>query len=106
PQTGRQVFLQKLQQLMAKPDIDGKAPPKEAKPPLPADRARGFAAAAHRKINGALLRCEERYPNEGPHSVLYVVVDRDAANCHAPLRSLHDEYFGPGQTDPLAPTRL
>src|SRR2546428_748495 len=62
--------------------------------------------AAYQRINGALLRCEERYPNEGPHSVLFVVVERDAAQCREKLGLLHDEYFGPGQLDPLAPVRL
>ena len=79
---------------------------RELKPPLPADRPRGFAHAARQRINGALLRCEERYPNEGPHSVLYVVVERDAAQWREQLNSLHDDYFGPGRWDPLAPVRL
>jgi len=64
------------------------------------------AAAASQRINGALFRCEERYPSEGPHSVLYVVVDRDAAQWRERLGSLHEEYFGPGRWDPLAPVRL
>src|SRR5207248_798817 len=51
-------------------------------------------------------RCEERYPNDGPHSVLYVVVDRDAAQWREKLGSLHEEYFGPDQTDPLSPVKL
>jgi hypothetical protein len=38
--------------------------------------------------------------------VLYVVVDRDAAQYREQLGSLHQEYFGPGQCDPLAPVRL
>ena len=66
----------------------------------------GFAAAAHQRINGALVRCEERYPNEGPHSVLYVVVDRDAPQWREKLNSLHEDYFGAGQWDPLTPMRL
>src|SRR5437016_4493479 len=104
--SGRQAFLAKLQQLVtARPD--GSRPEtREAKPPLPADRPRGFAAAAHQRINGALLRCEERYPNDGPHSVLYLVVERDAPLWRERLGSLHEEYFGPGQCDPLSPVRL
>ncbi len=104
--SGRQAFLAKLQQLVTPTAIDPKAEARAAKPPLPADRPRGFAAAAHERINGALLRCEERYPNDGPHSVLYVVVERDAPQWREKLGSLHDEYFGPGQSDPLAPVRL
>ncbi len=78
-QTGRQAFLAKLQQLVTAPTEGPKPAAREVKPPLPADRPRGFAAAVGQRINGALLRCEERYPTEGPHSVLYVVVERDAA---------------------------
>ncbi|SPE58517.1 conserved hypothetical protein [Verrucomicrobia bacterium] len=100
---GRQAFLAKLQQLVS-PQKDGPVP--EAKAPLPADRSRGFAAAARQRINDALLRCEERYPNEGPHSVLYVVVEGNPAEHREKLASLHEEYFGPGRWDPLAPVRL
>ena len=105
-QSGRQAFLAKLQQLVTQPSVAGQPEIGERKPSLPADRCRGFAAAAHQRINGALLRCEERYPNDGPHSVLYVVVERDAVQWREKLGSLHEEYFGPGQYDPLAPVRL
>ena len=105
-QTGRQAFLAKLQQLVAAPAGGPKPEARETKPALPADRPRGFAAAVRQRINGALLRCEERYPNEAPHSVLYVVVERDAAQYREQLGSLHQEYFGPGQWDPLSPVRL
>jgi hypothetical protein len=105
-QSGRQAFLAKLQQLVT-PRSDGAQPAQvPAQPPLPADRPLGFAAAVSQRINGALLRCEERYPGEGSHSVLYVVVDRDAGNWREQLASLHEEYFGPGRWDPLAPVRL
>ncbi len=105
-QSGRQAFLAKLQQLVIQPAGSPKPEAREAKPPLPADRPRGFAAAARERVNGALLRCEERYPNDAPHSVLYVVVERDAAQYREQLNALHDEYFGPGRWDPLAPVRL
>ncbi len=105
-QSGRQAFLAKLQQLVTAPAVGPKPEAREAKPPLPADRPRGFAAAAQKRINGALLRCEERYPMDAPHSVLYVVVERDAAQYREQLNALHGEYFGPGQWDPLAPVRL
>jgi hypothetical protein len=105
-QTGRQAFLAKLQQLVAAPVQGPKPEAREVKPPLPADRPRGFAAALRQRINGALLRCEERYPNDAPHSVLYVVVECDAAQYREQLGALHQEYFGPGQWDPLAPVRL
>ena len=38
--------------------------------------------------------------------MLYVVVERDAAQYREQLGALHEEYFGPGQWDPLAPVRL
>jgi hypothetical protein len=38
--------------------------------------------------------------------VLYVVVDRDAAQYREQLRSQNEEYFGPGHLDPLASVRL
>ena len=105
-QTGRQAFLAKLEQLVAAPAEGPKPEVRGAAPMLPADRPHGFAAAAKQRINGALLRCEERYPNDAPHSVLYVVVERDAAQYREQLSTLHAEYFGPGQWDPLAPVRL
>ena len=40
------------------------------------------------------------------HSVLYVVADRDAAQHHERLTTLHQELFGAGQGDPLAPVQL
>jgi superfamily II DNA or RNA helicase len=101
---GRQNFLAKLQQLITPPSVTPAAP--APKPPLPADRPLGFAQAAHQRINGALCRCEERYPMEGCHSVLYIVVERDAAQWRENLAALHQDYFGPGQSDPLAPVLL
>ncbi|HVR35614.1 MAG TPA: C-terminal helicase domain-containing protein, partial [Methylomirabilota bacterium] len=103
-QSGRQAFLNRLRQLIAPADLNTSAPDRQ--PPLPADRALGFAHEAGRRINGALLRCEERYPEQAPHSVLYIVVDRDAAQWRERLNALHQDYFGPGRSDPLAPVRL
>jgi hypothetical protein len=105
--SGRQAFLAKINQLVTEaPTVDLKSQISNLKSPKPADRALGFAQEAQQRINGALVRCEERYPHQGEHSVLYVVVDRDAAQWRDRLASLHDEYFGPGQCDPLAPVRL
>jgi hypothetical protein len=103
-QGGRQAFLARLQQLVSQPPAPGAAvvPP----PMLPVDRPRAFAEAAQRQINGALVRCEERYPGEGPHSVIYVVVDKEAASHQIRLASLHEELFGKGRWDPLSPVRL
>jgi SNF2 family DNA or RNA helicase len=105
---GRQAMAEKLQQLVV-PQLappNSKPETRKLKPPLPADRAVAFAQLAHERINGALVRCEERYPQAGPHSVLVVVVDCDPAQWRERLTSLHSELFGPGKTDPLAPTQL
>jgi hypothetical protein len=71
---------------------------------LPADRASGFAEEAARILGGGLVRCDERFPEEGAHSVLCVVVERDAAQWRERLAALHAKYFAP--PDPLAPVRL
>ena len=102
---GGQAFLSKLDQILT-PLVRVPTPAPPVKPPLPADRSLGFAQAASQQINSALVRCEERYPDNGPHSVLYVVVDRDAAQWREKLAALHTEYFAPGSVDPLAPVQL
>jgi hypothetical protein len=105
---GRQAFIERLQQLVSpaksaaavRPTGDGQSRR------LPADPALAFAQLAAERLNGALVRCEERYPQTGTHSVLIAVVERDAAQWVEKLKSLHAELFGPGKTDPLAPVRL
>lgn len=107
---GRQAMVEKLQQLVTPQASSlshrmGRGEGKVSRA-LPADRAVAFIQLAHERINGALVRCEERYPQAGPHSVLVVIVDRDPAQWREKLGSLHTELFGPGKTDPLAPTQL
>jgi superfamily II DNA or RNA helicase len=104
--SGRQAFLARLEQLIASPAATEMPSPSAPQNPLPADRPLGFAHAVRERINGALFRCEEHYPQAAPHSVLYVVVERDCAQWREQLSALHQEFFGPGQSDPLAPVRL
>jgi hypothetical protein len=106
--SGKQAFLAKLQQLVVTGPAAASAKPgaQNSQPPLPADRLLGFARKAREQINGAFFRCEERYPSVGPHSVLYVVVERDAAQWRERLNNLHQDFFGPGRSDPLAPVQL
>ncbi|MGO8765277.1 MAG: DEAD/DEAH box helicase [Limisphaerales bacterium] len=104
--SGRQAMAERLQQLVAPPHIAAGSRPPDLKPPLPADRALAFVQLAAERINGALVRCEETFPQSGPHSVLMVVVDREAANWRETLNSLHSDLFGPGKADPLAPVQL
>jgi hypothetical protein len=70
------------------------------------DRSLAFAQAAREKLAGALIRCEESYPLEGAHSILFVVVERDATLWRERLVPLHQELFGEGQWDPLAPVKI
>lgn len=71
---GRQAFLQRLQQVMSKtPQI---MKPVEAKPSLPADRAMAFGQLLSERLGDNLVRCEERYPKEGDHSVIFVVANQ------------------------------
>ena len=101
--SGRQTFLSRLQQLLG-PSVS--SPRSEEPKPLPVDRSLAFAQAAREKLAGALIRCEESYPLEGAHSVLFVVVERDAALWRERLASLHQDLFGEGKWDPLAPVKI
>ncbi len=107
--SGRQAFLEKLEQLVVADPAAARTPQPSTlnpQPALPADRPLGFARRARERINGALLHCEERYPAQGSHSVLYVVVDGSAAQVRERLQELHRDFFGPGRSDPLAPVQL
>ena len=101
--SGRQTFLSRLQQLLG-PSISGPRP--EEPKPLPVDRSLAFAQAAREKLAGTLVRCDESYPLEGAHSVLFVVVERDATLWRERLASLHQDLFGEGKWDPLAPVKI
>jgi hypothetical protein len=102
--TGRQAFLSRLQQIMAPPPAE--AAPAAAPRMLPADRGKAFCERAAAALRDALVRCDERYPLDGPHSVLVVVVERDAALWRERLAQVHQDLFGSGVSDPLAPVRL
>ena len=104
---GRQAMLEKLQQLVRPGDgRDLKSQSSSLKSPAPADRSLAFAQRVRNTINGALVRCEERYPSQGAHTVLLVVVDQNPAQYRHQLASLHEDLFGPGKTDPRAPVQL
>src|ERR1044071_2334799 len=94
---GRQAFLARLQQLVGPAPGQTKPDNTELKPALPVDRALAFSQQVHHTLNGALVRCEERYPNQGAHSVLLVVVDGNPAPHRPLLESLHGVLFGPGK---------
>ena len=101
----RQAFVARLQQLITPEHAAAPATPTPSTA-RPADPVLAFAHAVQEKINGALVRCEERYPAAGAHSVVLVVVDRDAENWRTRLAALHEEFFDRNSQDPLAPTQL
>jgi len=102
---GPQAFMERLNQVMATP-----TPPKKKGEPkvetLPVDRSAGFATRASELLGGHLVACEERYPEEGEHSVIVVVVDREAREWQDRLGSVHEELFGRDKIDPLSPVQL
>ncbi len=107
--SGRQAMVERLQQLVSPAGVGRGAGAQSAASPggkLPADPALAFAQLAAGQINGALVRCEERYPQAGSHSVLVVVVDRNPLDWREKLKTLYDDLFGRGKTDPLAPVQL
>src|SRR5258708_3922202 len=73
--SGRQAMVERLQQLVAPPEIAAGSRSPDSKPLLPADPALAFVRLAAERIDGALIRCEETYPQAGSHSVLMVVLD-------------------------------
>ena len=103
---GGQAFLAKLEQLVAPQGYGVKKEPVASRRVLPADRALGFGKEVKTKLGDSLVRCEERFPNDAVHSVLMVVVDRDAEAWRDKLTDLHQEYFGPNNSDPLSPVHL
>jgi superfamily II DNA/RNA helicase len=116
--SGRQAMVERLNQLVAPISSSRDNEVQTSKPAsqslltsaatkqLPADPALAFAQLAAGRLNGALVRCEERYPQAGSHSVLLVVVDRDATRWHETLKSIHRDLFDSRKTDPLAPVQL
>ena len=101
---GKQAFLARLEQLISPAQqVAAPAPRKKA---LPADRPLGFSRIARELLGAACVRCEERYPLEGSHSVIVIVVDRDAPLFREKLAEPFEDFFGKDVSDPLAPVRL
>lgn len=91
---GGQAFLKKLEQLVTSPEEAGRpaeSGTQDATAALPADRPRAFAGTVARLLGDVLVACEERFPNDGSHSVLYVVVEGPVAPHRPRLEALHAE---------------
>ena len=102
--SGGQAFLSKLNQLVGETPARTAPPPSTLIPQLPSDRPRAFAEETRRQLGAALVVCEERFPREGDHSVLYVVVEGQAALHRPRLESLHARLCG--DLESVAPVRL
>ncbi|MBI5383231.1 MAG: DEAD/DEAH box helicase [Verrucomicrobia bacterium] len=107
--SGRQAFLSKLKQLVGeapRPAVAGdlKSQISDFKLAKPSDRPRAFAEEARRQLGSALLSCEERFPRDGAHSVLYVIVESQAALHRPRLEALHAQLCG--DLESIAPVRL
>lgn len=99
---GRQAVLARLEQMLI--PAPGAPPPKAVRQ-YPSDRSRAFAEEAQRLMGAALCHCEERYPQQGDFSVLYVVVDREAGQWQPRLERTFQELFDTPEA-PAPPTRL
>jgi hypothetical protein len=94
-------MLKRLEQIMAAPPTA----PAPAVPQLPSDRPRAFAEKVKALAGSQLVRCEEQFPQEGDHSLLLVVVERDSQLWRSRMESDFQQLLVQGQ-DPLAPARL
>ena len=103
----QQSFLKRLEQILDTAPVEPSlGAVSSGEPKLSPDKAVAFSQLASRQLGAALVRCEESFPTDGVHSVLLVVVERDAAQWRSQAEALHGELFGPGKSDPLAPTML
>ena len=102
--SGGQAFLSKLNQLVGETPVRTAPQPSTLTPQLPSDRPRAFAEETRRQLGAALVACEERFPREGDHSVLYVVVEGQTALHRPRLESLHAKLCG--NLESVAPVRL
>ena len=107
--SGRQAFLSKLKQLVG--DAPAPAAAGDPGPEIPvlgsaktSDRPLAFAEAAHRELGASLVSCEERFPREGAHPVLYVVVETQAALHRPRLEALCSGLCD--DLTPVAPVRI
>jgi hypothetical protein len=101
---GKQALLSRLEQLIS--PAQSPAEPISRKKALPVDRGLGFSEIARKLLGSSCIRCEERYPADGPHSVIVVIVDRDAPLHREKLSAPFEEFFGKDVSDPLAPVML
>ncbi len=115
--SGREDFLQRLEQLFpefALAERAGQPDPKPARaaaaaangrttPPGPLDPPRAFCQRALELLGGNLVACEERFPSRGESSVLLLVVEREAERAREQLHPLEGQFFSPSSHGEPAP---
>ena len=102
---GARAFLDRLKQVI-EPATPRKRKGKPRVEDLPVDRSGAFAARASALLGERLVACEERYPEEGAHSVIVVVVDGEARTWQERLEPVHEQLLGRNRIDPLSPVQL
>ena len=93
-------FLSRLKQIIT----PAAQIPETAPPARPFDPCAHFVERAASLLGKNLAVCEERYPEDAPHTVLVTIVERDATQWKPRLEQLHVELFA--NQDPLSPVRL
>jgi len=91
--SGRQAMIERLEQLVSTRETKTLTAASDAQASIPADPVADFVKIAINRINGALVRCEERFPQSGGRSTLLFVVERDSGKWRQYLNSMHSEWF-------------
>jgi hypothetical protein len=103
-QRGAQTFLSKLE-LMLGPAVH-LGPARPAPPAPPADAVEAFARHAVQLVGAPLVACEERFPDGHTHSVVVVVVERDATAWRERLQPGYEKLVGNRQSGSPEDIRL
>lgn len=101
--SGSQVFLDKLDQLVSQVPQTSKPPTEKER--LPTDRPLAFGQRLQERMKEALIRCEERFPLEGDHTVVLVVAN-DVEKYRPYIESLHEELFTGKNAELGAPVQM
>jgi SNF2 family DNA or RNA helicase len=101
--SGRQAFLERLEQVMSKVPVSQKSD--LAKKQLPADGAVAFGQLLSERLGEGLIRCEERFPKDTDNSVILVVVDKVIQH-QSVIQDLYHEYLPSNGSDDGNETKL
>jgi hypothetical protein len=96
--------LARLEQLITRPLKTAKAAPSQ--PTLSSDPSIALTQLVSQRLGSALVRCEERFPQMGPHTVVLVVVDKDVNLHRERVVASYRELTEARKIDPLAPMQV